>query len=166
MVTLALLLGLLAASLDVPFVQQTAAACGPASAAMIMQYWARELPDRADLAAAADRVARTPVSRKGMAGAALKRLLEGEGFTVFVLDAELTDLTAHLDKGRPLIVCFAPAGKSALMHYAVVAGLENDTIVLNDPTRGKLFREPLDRFLRQWNDAGRWTLLAVPRNGR
>lgn len=166
LVTLALLFALLAASLDVPFVQQTAAACGPASAAMVMQYWARELPDRADLAAAADRVARTPVSRRGMAGADLRRLLETEGFTVFVLDAELVDLKTHLAKGRPLIVCFAPSGKSALMHYAVVAGLTDDAIELNDPTRGKLFSEPLDRFLRQWNDAGRWTLLAVPRNAR
>jgi predicted double-glycine peptidase len=165
-VTLALVYALLAAALDVPFVQQTAAACGPASAAMVMQYWARELPERVDLAAAADRVARTPVSRKGMSGAGLRRLLESEAFTVFVLNAELRDLAAHLEKGRPLIVCFAPSGKTTLMHYAVVAGLDEDAILLNDPTRGKLFREPLSRFLPQWSAAGNWALLALPRNPR
>jgi len=166
LVILALLQAFLAAALDVPFVQQTAAACGPASAAMVMQYWARELPARVDLPAAADRVARAPVSRKGIGGNDLRRLIEAEGFTVFVLNAEPRDLQAHLGKGRPLIVCFAPRGKSALMHFAVVAGLEEDAILLNDPTRGKLFREPLSRFLPQWREAGNWALLAVPRDAR
>ena len=154
----------LAASLDIPFVQQTAAACGPASAAMVMQYWARERPERTSLAAEADRVARMPVPAKGITGANLVRVLERAGFRVFVVNAERRDLEDHLAKGRPLIVCFAPAGKSGPLHFAVVAGLESDTIVLNDPTRGKLFREDLGRFLRQWSVTDNWTLLAVPRD--
>jgi ABC-type bacteriocin/lantibiotic exporter with double-glycine peptidase domain len=156
----------LGAPLDVPFVQQTAAACGPASAAMVMQYWARERPALNRLAADADRVARTPVPAKGITGAGLKRLLERSGFRVFLFDAERRDLDDHLTKGRPLIVCFAPNGKSGPLHFAVVAGIDRDSIVLNDPTRGKLFRESLDRFLPQWSLTGNWTLLAVPRDDR
>jgi ABC-type bacteriocin/lantibiotic exporter with double-glycine peptidase domain len=153
-------------SLDVPFVEQSQSACGPASAAMVVQYWAREMPERTTLAAEAESIARTSVPPKGISGSELRRLLENRGFTVFVLNAEMRDLTGNLDKGRPLIVCFAPRGKSGPLHYAVVAGLEEDTILLNDPTRGKLFRERLTRFLPQWKATGNWALLAVPRMDR
>jgi predicted double-glycine peptidase len=163
-VLLEFVIAALVASLDIPFVQQTAASCGPASAAMVVQYWARERPELRHLAADADRIARTPVPPKGITGSDLKRLLEDAGFTVFVFSAERQDLEQHLAKGRPIIVCFAPSGKRGPMHFAVVAGLDDDSIVLNDPTRGKLFRDELPRFLSQWKLTGNWALLAVPRN--
>jgi hypothetical protein len=47
-----------------------------------------------------------------------------------------------------------------------VAGIDAGSIVLNDPTRGKLFRENLGRFLPQWSVTGNWALLAVPRDAR
>lgn len=152
--------------LDIPFIQQVRSGCGPASAAMVMEYWAQQLPGLSGLAANADRIARAPVSSKGMTGSELRRVLENAGFAVFVFNAEKSDLRAQLQKGRPLIVCFAPEGKAGPMHYAVVSGLEADAVLLNDPTRGKLFRETLSRFLPQWSLTDNWALLAVPRTPR
>jgi predicted double-glycine peptidase len=149
--------------LDVPFVQQDKAGCGPASAAMVMQYWAKRLPEVSTLAGNAERVARLPVPKKGITGNELRRVLESQGFTVFVFNAEQSDLQAQVDKGRPLIVCFAPEGKNGPMHYAVVSGMEENAVLLNDPTRGKLFRESLARFLPQWGVTRNWAMLAVPR---
>jgi len=133
---------------------------------MVMQYWALKDPTLSRLTLEAEHVARAPVSRNGVSGQELRRLLESEGFQVFVFHAEVRDLADHLEKGRPLIVCFAPEGKKGLMHFAVVTGLEEDAVLLNDSVRGKLFREPLRRFLPQWRATANWTLLAVPRTSQ
>jgi predicted double-glycine peptidase len=152
-------------SLDIPFVRQTKAACGSAAVAMVIQYWARQNPGL-DLAEAdSERIDKylPPTSAKGIEGKALKAYLEEQGFQTFIFDGELADLQHHLEKGRPVIVCFAPKGPRAPLHYAVIAGLDEHSIWMNDPARGKLFREDLDRFLGEWKATGNWALLAVPR---
>jgi predicted double-glycine peptidase len=152
--------------LDVPFVQQAEDGCGAASVAMIMQYWARLEPHADAAAADGDRIYRLLSSPggNGISGQALKRYLEQHGFSAFVIDGELRDLRQHLEKGRPLIVCTAPRGRHAPLHYAVVVGISDVELVLNDPARGKLIRENLDHFLHTWKATGNWTLLAVPRS--
>lgn len=152
-------------ALDIPFVQQTKAGCGSAAVAMLIQYWARQNPGL-DLAEAdAERIDKylSPTSAKGIQGKALKAYLEKQGFETFIFDGELADLQHHLEKGRPVIVCFAPKGPRAPLHYAVIAGLDERSIWMNDPARGKLFHEDLGRFLSEWKATGDWALLAVPR---
>ena len=151
--------------LDVPFVRQVEAGCGAASIAMVMQYWIRR-DFRLDPAAAdGDRIYKllSSSSGKGISGQALKQYLEEQGFTAFIFDGELQDLREHLKQGRPVVVCLAPKGPRAPLHYAVVVGAGGDNVILNDPARGKLFRERMDRFLREWKATGDWSLLAVPR---
>jgi predicted double-glycine peptidase len=153
-------------TLDIPFVRQTKAACGSAAVAMVIQYWARQNPGLALAEADSERIDKylPATSSKGIQGKALKAYLEEQGFQTFIFDGELADLQHHLEKGRPVIVCFAPKGPHGPLHYAVIAGVDEHSTWMNDPARGKLFREDLERFLVEWKATGDWALLAVPRS--
>ena len=150
--------------LDIPFVQQTKTGCGSAAVAMLIQYWAQHDPELLPAAAATEDIDRwLPASRQGIQGEALKRYLETHGFDAFVFNGEEHDLIHHLDKGRPVVVCLAPGGNRKMLHYAVVAGIDESSVWLNDSARGKLFRQSREDFMRDWNATGNWSLLAVPR---
>ena len=152
-------------TLDVPFVQQTKAGCGSAAVAMVVQYWARSHPELDSAEADAERIDKLlpATSARGIEGRALKDYLDRRGFETFIFNGELVDLQHHVEKGRPVIVCFAPKGPQQPLHYAVVAGVDKHSIWINDPARGKLFREDLSHFLIEWKTTGDWALLAVPR---
>ncbi|HXJ42368.1 MAG TPA: C39 family peptidase [Bryobacteraceae bacterium] len=151
--------------LEVPFVHQVKAGCGSAAIAMIMQYWTSREPRLDALAADAERIdqALPPGPRKGIQGQALKRYLEEHGFAAFVFSGEVGDLQQHLAKGRPLVVALELNGARAPLHYVVVVGLKDKTVLVNDPARGKLINIDLQRFLLAWKPARNWSLLAVPR---
>lgn len=154
--------------LDVPFVQQAKAGCGSAAIAMVIEYWARQYPGLQAAAAGAEQINQLlpPSSSKGIQGRRLKEFLESRGFSVFIFDGELRDLKHHFEQGRPVIVCLAPKGTRAPLHYAVVVGLDDTGVWLNDPARGKLVHEDTDHFLAAWKATGNWALLAVPRQAQ
>ena len=149
--------------LDVPYVPQVKAGCGAAAVAMVVQYWARHNPE---LKGAANETSRIddllPASRRGIRGTALREYLAERGFAAFVFNGEKQDLQHHVDKGRPVIVCLGSPGTRGDLHYAVVIGIDDESIWLNDSARGKLFREPLARFQKSWDVTDHWALLAVP----
>lgn len=150
--------------LDVPFVRQVKAGCGAAAVAMVAGYWSRHDPQLGAAAKDAERINELlPASAKGIRGRALKRYLEERGFAAYVFDGELIDLRNHIDKGRPVVVCLGLKGAKAPLHYAVVVGVDEEAIWLNDSARGKLVREDIARFQRAWSVTGNWALLAVPR---
>ena len=154
--------------LDVPFVPQAKAGCGAAAVAMVTQYWTRYFPELERAEADSEQINRLlpPTSAKGIDGEALKRYLQQHGFQAFIFDGDLTDLKHHFDKGRPVVVCFAASGPHAPLHYAVVVGIDDHSIWLNDPARGKLFEENLNRFETEWKATGNWALLAVPQQAK
>ncbi len=154
-----------AAWLDVPQVAQSRAGCGSAAVAMVIQYWAREIPALAPAAAATERIDEVlrPDPSLGLHGTALKKYFEEHAFRAFLFNGTADDMRHHLDKGRPVIVCVAPAGRRAPLHYQVVVGLDSHTAWLNDSARGKLRRQELPEFLASWKATGNWALLAVPR---
>ncbi len=150
--------------LDVPYVRQVKAGCGAAAIAMVVQYWAIRNPELKDAAAETDRIDDLlPASRRGIRGNALKAYLTARGFDAYVFDGELKDLRHHFEKGRPVVVCLGLSGSKGPLHYAVVVGLDDEAVWLNDSARGKLVRDPLDRFEAAWKLSGNWSLLAVPR---
>ncbi len=106
-----------------------------------------------------------PESVRGIHGSELKRYLEENGFDAYVFNGEIEDIRHHLAKARPLIVCFAPAHSVFFLHYAVITGLGEGTVVMNDPARGRSFEESLNRFVKEWQKTGNWALLAVPHAG-
>jgi uncharacterized protein YvpB len=150
--------------IDVPFVRQVRAGCGAAAIAMVMQYWVKHDSGLDAAAADAEHIdAALPASSKGIFGNELKKYLEAHGFSAFVFNAEPRDLEQHLAKGRPVVVCLGLKGPDGPLHYAVVVGLGDADVTLNDPARGKLVREEREAFLRSWKVTGNWALLAVPR---
>lgn len=152
------------AQLDVPFVPQVKAGCGSAAIAMVVQYWARENPALREAAEGTEDIDKLlPASAKGIKGSELRRFLEAHGFDAYVLDGEEGDLRHHLEKGRPVVVCLAPGGTRRALHYAVVVGVDNEAVWLNDSARGKLFRQKRADFLDDWKATGNWALLTVPR---
>jgi predicted double-glycine peptidase len=154
--------------LDVPFVQQVKAGCGSAAVAMVLEYWARQFPELEATQADAERINQLlpATSPKGIGGEALKQYLKTRGFEAFIFNGEMQDLQHHFAKGRPVIVCLAPKGVRGPLHYAVVAGLDEQSVWLNDPARGKLFREDVKRFLTEWRPAEHWALLAIPQRAQ
>jgi predicted double-glycine peptidase len=153
--------------LDVPYVRQTAEGCGPAAVAMVMQYWVRHDP-RVDAAAADERAVlkALPPLRRGVFGDSMRSYLASHGFDAFVFRGTVDDLTHHIAKGRPVVVCLAPSGSGGQLHYVVVAGLDADEVLINDSARGKLFRQELAHFRTMWDQTGNWALLAVPSASR
>lgn len=150
--------------LDVPYVEQVKAGCGSAAVAMVVQYWAREYPALRDAAGDTDQIDKLlPATSSGIQGKKLQAYLEASGFRAFIFDGELSDLKHHIDKGRPVIVCLAPNGAHGPLHYAVVVGVSDNRVWLNDSARGRLFEQDLGHFEREWQATGRWALLAVPR---
>jgi predicted double-glycine peptidase len=150
--------------LDIPYVEQVRAGCGSAAIAMVVQYWARQQPGLESALQESERINELlpPTSPKGIKGKELKRFLEEHGFRAFIFDGEIQDLQNNFQKGRPLIVCLALNGARGPLHYAVIAGLNDQVVWMNDPARGKLIREDMDRFLSAWKATANWTLLAVP----
>jgi ABC-type bacteriocin/lantibiotic exporter with double-glycine peptidase domain len=152
--------------LDVPFVKQEKNGCGAASIAMVMQFWQRQqgMPAAGSDAAQIQRTLYSS-SAHGIYASDLERYLQQSGFRTFAFEGTQKDLRQHLEKGRPLIVALKPAGRAPL-HYVVVTGLgtEPNLILLNDPAERKLLKQELASFEKEWNNAGHWTLLAVPRS--
>jgi predicted double-glycine peptidase len=149
--------------LDVPFVRQVKTGCGAAAVAMVVEYWARQHPQLRAAANDSERINDLlPASAKGIRGQALKQYLEERGFNAYVFDGELSDLRHHFDKGRPVVVCLGLKRANGPLHYAVVVGVDDESVWLNDSARGKLVREDIADFRRAWSVTRNWALLAVP----
>jgi predicted double-glycine peptidase len=151
--------------LDVPFVKQEKDGCGAASIAMVMQFWQHQQGRLASLNANAAHIQQELFSdeARGIYASDAARYFEQNGYRTFAFRGEFGDLKQHLEKGRPLIVALKP-GSSAPLHYVVVAGLDSEQglVLVNDPAERKLLKQDRVRFEREWNGAGRWTLLALP----
>ncbi len=151
--------------LDVPFVPQEKNACGAASIAMVLQYWAREQHKISGPEADAAAIQRELYSEqaRGIFASALEQYLTRHGMQTFAFRGGRQDLEHHLAKGRPLIVALGKSASSQL-HFVVVAGIDagQETVLVNDPARRKLLKEDWRDFERQWGATDHWTLLAVP----
>jgi ABC-type bacteriocin/lantibiotic exporter with double-glycine peptidase domain len=149
--------------LDVPFVRQVENGCGSAALSMTLQYWMRHgaslEPADADAAQIQSRL--YSASARGITASSLQGYLEMHGFRVVVFHGAWADLREQLSKGRPLIVAIQTAADS--LHYAVVAGLSEQTLELNDPADRKLRKVGRAEFEKKWRATENWTLLAVPR---
>jgi ABC-type bacteriocin/lantibiotic exporter with double-glycine peptidase domain len=152
--------------LDVPFVKQEKKGCGPASIAMVMQYWLKQQGRSANASASVEEIQRgLHVSgADGIYASEMERYFQQHGFRTFSFAGEWNDLQQHLQKGRPLIVALKPSGVDPSLHYVVVAGMdwEQELVLLNDPAQRKLLKQDRSAFEKQWSATGKWTLLALP----
>jgi ABC-type bacteriocin/lantibiotic exporter with double-glycine peptidase domain len=152
--------------LDVPFVSQEKEGCGAAAIAMVMQYWRQKGQAVSEADPAKIQQALYSKEAHGIYASQMEHYLDTRGFRTFAFAGAWDDLNHHLAKGRPLIVALRPAGSSPL-HYVVVAGLdwERGLVLVNDSAQKKLLKLDRASFEREWNAAGKWTLLAVPQSG-
>jgi predicted double-glycine peptidase len=151
-----------AAPLKVPFHRQETNGCGPASVEMVQAYWSTQ---QAGVAAPAESELHASLPVTGNQGTLLsdmRRYLNSRGYHAFTTQADPTDLTRQIAKGRvPIVALKIKSGTD--LHYVVVTGLDQRRVWLNDPAKrgpGSMDRRKFDE---RWTHAGSWMLLAVPR---
>jgi ABC-type bacteriocin/lantibiotic exporter with double-glycine peptidase domain len=146
--------------LDVPFVRQEKNGCGSASVWMVMQYWKHPATPPVE------EIQHELYSKqaRGIYARDMERYLNQHGFRTFTFKAEWDDLSAHLSKGHPLIVCLERNARDVPLHYVVLAGVdpEQDLVWINDPAERKLVPMRRAEFETAWKGTGNWTLLALP----
>ena len=151
--------------IDVPFVRQPQNACGPASIAMVMQYWQKQPGMHAQPAGEMPEIVRRlqPTGHQDVRASAMVRYFKQNGYRAFAFAGQWADLEHEIAKGRPVITALKPDTGSSL-HYVVVAGVDDaeKVILLNDPAQRKLLKEDRTEFEKEWKATGNWTLLAVP----
>lgn len=151
--------------LDVPFVRQQEQGCGPATVAMVIQYWANHGADVDPqwLSPRAIYGALYTEDAGGVSGEALAGFLGRQGFQAFAIRGAWRDLTSNLARGRPVIVALQP-GESDPIHFVLLVGTSGEgEVVFHDPAREAQVRESAERFRRQWERTNNWTLIAAPR---
>jgi hypothetical protein len=144
-------------SLDVPYLPQTEALCGGASAAMVMRYWGERdvYPD--EFAPLVDR------SAGGIRTSALAAALEGRGWVAAAGPGDLAQLAREVERGRPVIALIED--RPGRYHYVVVVSVAGGAVVLHDPARAPSRRLDADAFDAAWSKAGRWMLILLPPPG-
>ncbi len=149
--------------MGVPFVPQEKNGCGAASVAMVMQYW-NALHPELELAAADPAKVYRDLYRTELRAiplAAMSGFLKDHGYAAFTFRGGMPDLESQTRKGRPVIVAMR-GGSNANIHFAVVAGLDEDWVWLNDPTKRKARKMKRAKFEQVWRHADGWLLLAAP----
>jgi hypothetical protein len=151
--------------IDVPFVHQPHEGCGAASLSMLMLYWAGQQHQPPPPASDVETIQHQLYSPSdhGILASSMQRYLRRNGYEVFEVSGQWSDLEDQLRQGRPLIVALRPEGQTAL-HYVVVDGIDppHGLILMNDPAERKLLSQERAAFEKDWNATGRWMLLAVP----
>ena len=153
-------------SLDVPFVAQTTDGCGSASISMVIRYWESKLgqsfagvsdPEKIQSALYSPAMGGIPASK-------MRAYFQESGFRAFAFAGTWSDLTHHLQQGRPLIVSLKASGPLEPLHFVVVTGIdpEREYVYVHDPAQQKLMRISREGFESEWKPTHNWTLLAVP----
>ena len=141
--------------LDVPFFAQDSIAggtrlCGGAAAAMVQRY-------DGDLAAAPEDFAPlVDPRREGIVTRDLVDALRERGWTARPAGRRLVALTAHLRRGRPVMVLL---GTASSFHYVIVVGFEGTRVIVHDPADGPRRRVAIATFVDAWDASDRWAIV-------
>lgn len=142
----------------VPFYPQKPEFCGPASLAMVLDFWGRHLTQEE----IAPQVYSPTVH--GSLTLDVENYARKQGFWTHSYRGNLKDLKKDLDRGFPVIV-FENRGFDSLPinHYSVIIGYSDDSggVVMNSAEDRNYFM-PYPLFLRNWKKGGYWTLLILP----
>jgi ABC-type bacteriocin/lantibiotic exporter with double-glycine peptidase domain len=155
--------------LSVPFVkQETTYTCGPTTLQMIFRYHGREYDQRLLLDwLKTDEVEGTP-------HAAMVDAVRHAGFHCYVNNHSSLDEIAHfLTRYQLPSIVYYIEPDTEVDHYAVVVGVTDDEVILNDPWNGERFELSKEEFLKRWRGddypilgenaaANRWILVVSP----
>ncbi|QQR77144.1 MAG: C39 family peptidase [Candidatus Moraniibacteriota bacterium] len=128
--------------------------CGPASLRIVLEYYGVEKTEQelARLCGTNDDL--------GTSDQGLKNAAEQLGFMVEIKnESTFEDIEKWLDKKVPVIVNWFTRGRTdytdsdvADGHYSVVAGLDGDSIYLQDPEVGSMRKLEREDFMTVWFD--------------
>ncbi len=133
---------------------------------MVMQYWDRK-QDRAVPPSAQPETIQTELYSRAAHGiytTRMRQYFRDAGYRVFAFSGRWSDLSHHLQLGRPLIVGLQAAGPHGPLHYVVIVGIDSERgyVFFNDPAQQKMLRISREGFESEWTATHNWTLLAVP----
>jgi hypothetical protein len=143
------------APLDVPYLPQTEALCGGASAAMVMRYWGARAVYPDDFAALVDR------SAGGIHTTALVGALEARQWTAVAGPGDMAELAREVGRGHPVIALIED--RPGRYHYVVVLAADDREVVVHDPARAPSRRVEAAKFDAAWQKSQRWMLLLLPK---
>lgn len=142
----------------VPFVAQEAHSCGPASLAMVLQYYGRHRTQ------ASLKPLLVLPDREGTLQIEMTAAARREGYLALAGTSTLETLLADVAAGFPVIVLQNLRFSAwPQWHYAVVIGYDRDKeILLLRSGDNALIEESFNTFLNTWQRSGRWTLVIAP----
>ena len=144
----------------VPFIPQADNYCGPASLAMVLQYW-DEPVDQKQIGAEL-----YLPSAKGTLNLDLEFYARRRGFQAEGVQGTLAEIKAEIDQGRPVIVFQDQGiGPLAFPHFFVVIGYDDAReliIAHSGVTENRLI--PYREFLWTWGKKGNWSLRIWPKD--
>lgn len=148
--------------LNVPFIKQRHRHCGPATMAMLLQFYGRKAL-QTDIAEAVFDEAKLGTFQTDMVA-----YLRTQHFLPYQLPSHLVDVMHAVADGYPVIVMqnlgFNGVGKVlAKWHYAVIVGydLETQHMILHSGAF-EYYRLPFKTFERTWARSDYWALTAWP----
>ena len=141
--------------------QDTSYNCGPAALQMVFAHYGFHFSE--------GELARRLKTKKetGTRNYRLAKMARREGFiTKTKSGASLNQIKQYLDRDIPVIVNFIEPSHNDY-HFAVVVGLTNGDVVLNDPWNGEKFTLPKKEFIKSWRSGERnhthWLLALWPK---
>ena len=119
------------ALLVVPYLPQTPDLCGGAALAMVLRYWGNTDVVPTDFSALVDDRAH------GISTDALTAAVRAHGAAPMVTHAAgaalLSIMKSDIDRGRPVIALIEDT--PGALHYVVIVGVTDTTVVFHDPAR-------------------------------
>ena len=138
------------------FKQEVDYFCGPASLQMAFAFFGKTI-SQTEIASQAG-----TTKEEGTDNDKLVKVAQEAGFRVSTKElAALEDIQSYLTQNIPVIVNFIePTDEEG--HYAVVVGIDDKDIILNDPWNGPNFSIPKADFVNRWhstnNQHTRWLM--------
>ncbi len=141
----------------IPFFPQEDYQCGPASLAMVLNYWGAYVTP--------DDIAREIFSESARGTLTIDMVLyaQGKGLSASQYKGGAEDLKKNIDSGYPVIV-LVDYGFSIYQknHFMVVKGYNEHGVIVNSGRNMDKFIPEKD-FLKIWRRADFWTLLIKPK---
>lgn len=146
---------------SVPFIKQRTDYCGPATLAMIINFWGLNITQ--------DEIAEEVYSSvlKGTLSIQMVLYAIKQGFEAEIYNGSLLDIKDKLTLGLPLIVSHRANTGDEIVHYLVILGFDDNKKVIYVHS-GEKENQAIDyqTFLERWNLANNLTILVYPKEGR
>jgi len=143
---------------EVPYLPQTEALCGGASAAMLFRYWGDRHADIRPFEALVDPRA------GGIAEDVLVRAIRDRQWIAQRTAGTIDALRQRLAAGQPPMLLLED--RPGRYHFVVAVGIDESAVYLHDPTWGPSRRLPVSELERRWKPANHWMLIVLPQADR